>query len=75
MVADSMLESVLIAQRADTLSRLGNAAQAAEQQRARQVVGEISDQARNAQDLNTATLPTNVLPVDPNRGRNLNTVA
>ncbi|MBL8628335.1 MAG: hypothetical protein JNM81_01815 [Rhodospirillaceae bacterium] len=75
MAADSMLESVLVAQRVDTLSRLSNAAQASEQQRARQAVGEISDQARNAQDLNTATLPTNLLPVDPSRGRNLNIVA
>ncbi|MBL8645270.1 MAG: hypothetical protein JNK21_15160 [Rhodospirillaceae bacterium] len=70
MASDSMLETVLLAQRADTLSRLGNAAQAAAQQSARQAAGEISDQARNAQEINTA-----FLPVDPSRGRNLNIVA
>jgi hypothetical protein len=69
MPDSSLLESVLVAQRADTLNKLSNAAQASEQQRARQAAGDISDQARNAQDLNTATLP-----VDPSKGRNLNIV-
>ncbi len=70
----SMLESALVAQRADTLSKLSTAAQASEQQRAREAAGEISDQARNARELNTQDFTAAALPVDPSRGRNLNIV-
>lgn len=70
---DSNLESVLTALRANTLNALSNAAQGAQQAQARDVVGQmagqVADQAINARDLNTASLP-----VDPNRGRNLNIV-
>jgi len=67
MAIEPTLESALIAQRADTLTKLANAAQASEQDRARKAAGEISDQAQNARDINTSTMP-----VDPGRGRNLN---
>lgn len=70
MPSDTSLESAVLLQRSDLLSKLGNSAKAVEQQTARQAVGEISDQAQNSRDINTATLP-----VDPSRGRNVNTVA
>ncbi|MDX2222854.1 MAG: hypothetical protein SFV21_08900 [Rhodospirillaceae bacterium] len=66
---DSNLESVLGALRANTLASLSNAAQGAQQVQARDAVGQVADQSVNARDLNTASLP-----VDPNRGRNLNIV-
>jgi hypothetical protein len=65
-VIEPNLESALSAQRSDLLNKLGNSAQASAQQRARQAVGEISDQAQNSRDLNT-----NTMPVDPARGRSL----
>jgi hypothetical protein len=68
-----MLEAALLTQRAEMLNKLGNAAQASEQNRVRLSVGEISEQAQNARDLNTAAAA--MLPVDPARGRNLNVVA
>ena len=67
MAIEPNLESALSAQRADLLNKLGNSAQASAQQRARQGVSEISEQAQNLRDINT-----NTLPVDPERGRNLN---
>ena len=67
MAIEPNIESALTAQRGDLLNKLGNSAQASEQHRVRQAVGEISDQAQNSRDLNTSTFP-----VDPNRGRNLN---
>jgi hypothetical protein len=67
MAIEPNLESALSAQRSDLLNKLGNSAQASAQHRARQAVGEISEQAQNSRDLNT-----NTLPVDPERGRNLN---
>jgi hypothetical protein len=67
MAIEPNIESALNAQRGDLLNKLSNSAQASEQQRARQAVGEISDQAQNSRDLNT-----NTMPVDPSRGRNLN---
>ncbi len=69
MAADSMLEAAVVMQRADLLNKLNYSAQASEQQRIRQTVGDISEQAQNANDLNTA-----MLPVDPARGRNVNVV-
>ena len=45
---------------------LGNSAQAARESQARRTVGEIGDQAANARDLNTATVPP-----DGPRGRQL----
>jgi hypothetical protein len=66
---DSSLESVLGALRANTLATLSAAAQGAQQAQARDAAGHMADQAINARDLNTASLP-----VDPNRGRNLNIV-
>jgi hypothetical protein len=65
-VIEPNLESALTAQRSDLLTKLGNSAQASAQQRARQAVGEISDQAQNSRDLNT-----NTMPVDTARGRTL----
>lgn len=67
MAIEPNLESALSAQRSDLLNKLGNSAQASAQHRARLAVGEISEQAQNLRDLNT-----NTLPVDPERGRNLN---
>jgi len=67
---DTSLDSALGAQRQALLTKLSATAAATEQQRARQFAGGIGDQAHNARDINTASLP-----VDPARGRNLNITA
>ncbi|MBM3513166.1 MAG: hypothetical protein FJX59_05560 [Alphaproteobacteria bacterium] len=66
MAIEPTLESALGALRADLLSRLGNSAQASQETQARRAVGEVSDQASNARDLNTATVPP-----EGQRGRQL----
>ncbi len=61
MAIEPTLESALGALRSDLLSKLGNAAQGAQEVQARRAVGEISDQAVNARDLNTAAVPPDTL--------------
>lgn len=60
------IESALGAMRADLLTKIGNSAQASQETNARKAVGQISDQAQNSRDLNTATVP-----VTSERGQNL----
>ena len=60
-------EAVLLQQRSNLLTELGNAAQATQAAAQRTSVGEISDAAINLRGLNTSQ----TLPLDPSRGRNL----
>jgi hypothetical protein len=57
MAIEPTLESALGALRSDLLAKLGNAAQGAQETQARKAAGVISDQAANARDLNTASVP------------------
>lgn len=66
MAIEPTLESALGALRADLLTKLGNSAQGAQETQARRVVNEISDQASNSRDLNTASVPP-----DQQRGQRL----
>lgn len=60
-------EAVLLQQRSNLLTEVGNAAQATQAAAQRTAVGEISDTAVNLRSLNTSV----TLPYDPARGRNL----
>lgn len=57
MAIEPTIESALGAMRADLLTKIGNSAQASQETNARKAAGQISDQAQNSRDLNTATVP------------------